>query len=78
MRSLQEIYEAAQSLPVDERAWLIHALWDTMGPKDWPPPSEEWMAEIQRRSEQLDRGQLTVAPWAEIRDRARRQAGIDG
>ncbi len=78
MSSLQEIFEAAQTLPADERVWLIHALWDTVESKDWAPPSEEWIAEAQRRSRQLDAGQMTVSPWPEVRDRARRQAGLDG
>ncbi|MGA2034263.1 MAG: addiction module protein [Thermoguttaceae bacterium] len=78
MTTLQEIIDAAQALPAGERAWLIHALWDTMAPKDWAPPSEEWVAESQRRSEQYDAGRMTASPWPEVRDRARRKAGMDG
>ena len=78
MSSLQEIFEAAQTLPASERAWLIQALWDTVESKDWVPPGEEWITEAQRRSKQLDAGQMTVSPWAEVRARARRQAGLDG
>ena len=50
MSSLQEIFEAAQTLPAGERAWLIHALWGTVESKDWVPPGEEWIAEAQHRS----------------------------
>ena len=78
MSSVEEIFEAAQTLPAGERAWLIHALWDTVESKDWVPPSEEWIAEAQRRSKHLDAGQMTVSPWADVRDRTRRQAGLDG
>jgi putative addiction module component (TIGR02574 family) len=78
MSTLQEIIDAAQALPADERAWLIQALWDTVPPKDWVPPSQEWVAESQRRSEQFDAGRMTASSWPEVRDRARRKAGMDG
>ncbi len=78
MGTLQEIIDAAQALSAGERAWLIHALWDTMAPKDWASPSEEWLAEAQRRSEQYDAGRMTASPWPEVRNRARRKAGMDG
>jgi putative addiction module component (TIGR02574 family) len=78
MTTLQEILDAAQSLPADERARLIHALWDTMTPEDWGPPSEEWIAESQRRSAELDAGRMTASPWPEVRSRARHEAGMDG
>jgi Putative addiction module component len=78
MSSLQEIFEAAQALPAGERASLIHALWGTLDDKDWVPPSKEWILEAQHRSQQLDAAQMSVAPWAEVRLSARRQAGLDG
>ncbi|MGA2063997.1 MAG: addiction module protein [Thermoguttaceae bacterium] len=78
MSTLQEIIDAARALPAGERARLIEALWDTTTPEDWAPPSEEWIAESQRRSEQYDAGRMTASPWPEVRDRARRKAGMDG
>jgi putative addiction module component (TIGR02574 family) len=77
MTSLQEIFTAAQALPADERAQLISALWDTLAPKDWAVPSEDWVAESQRRSDEYDAGRMTASPWSEVRDRARRKAGLD-
>jgi putative addiction module component (TIGR02574 family) len=78
MSSVQEIFEVAKTLPAVERAWLIHALWDTVESKDWMPPSEEWIAEAQQRSKELDAGQMSASPWADVRDRTRRQAGLNG
>ena len=69
MTTLQEILDAAQSLPVGQRVELIDALWETMPPTDSPPPSAEWIAEAQRRSEELDAGRMTSAPWPEVRER---------
>jgi len=49
----------------------------TVSPDDWAPPSEEWIAEAKRRSEAYDAGQMTAAPWPEVRQRARHNAGLD-
>jgi putative addiction module component (TIGR02574 family) len=77
MTTFQEIIDAAQGLPVAERARLITALWDTVSPNDWAPPSDEWIDESQRRSKAFDDGKMSGAPWSEVRERARRQAGLD-
>jgi putative addiction module component (TIGR02574 family) len=76
MTTVQEILDAAQTLPTSERARLIHALWETVSPDDWALPSEEWIAGSQRRSEAYDFGQMTASPWSEVRQRARRKAGF--
>ncbi|NLS95159.1 MAG: addiction module protein [Planctomycetaceae bacterium] len=55
----------------------MEALWDSVSPEDWHLPSQEWLTEIQRRSQELDEGSMTVAPWSEVRKRARRKAGLD-
>jgi putative addiction module component (TIGR02574 family) len=78
MTSLADILTAAQSLPSPERAQLIVALWDNISPDDWVPPSAEWIAEANRRSDALDAGNMTSAEWSEVRERARRKAGLDG
>ena len=77
MITLQDILNAAQSLPSAERAQLIHALWDSISPQDWAPPSDAWVGESQRRSKVFDDGQMTASPWPEVRQRARRKAGLD-
>ena len=77
MTTLQEILDAAQDLPAVERARLIHALWDTVSSDDWVPPSDDWISESRRRSKAYDAGEMTAAPWSEVRQRARRQAGLD-
>jgi putative addiction module component (TIGR02574 family) len=77
MATVEEILDAAQTLPSGERAQLIHALWATVSSDDWTPPSNDWLAEAQRRSEAYDAGEMTAAPWSEVRQRARRKAGLD-
>ena len=77
MTTVQEILDAAQALPSAERAQLIHALWGTVSADDWAPPSDEWVAEAERRSESYDAGKMTASPWSDVRQRARRKAGLD-
>lgn len=77
MTTLQEILAAAQSLPPTDRAQLIYALWDTVSAEDWTPPHDQWLEEVQRRSEAYEAGEMTAAPWQEVRARVRRQAGLD-
>lgn len=77
MTTMQEILDAAQMLPPGERAQTIHALWESVAPEDWTPPNEAWLAEAQRRSDAYDAGQMTASPWSEVRQRARRKAGLD-
>ncbi|APZ94561.1 putative addiction module component [Fuerstiella marisgermanici] len=78
MTTLTEILNAAQSLPSGERAQLIAALWDDVSPTDWVPPDSHWVAEADRRSNAYDSGEMTGAVWADVRQRARRKAGLDG
>ncbi|KLU04001.1 hypothetical protein RISK_003970 [Rhodopirellula islandica] len=78
MTTMNEILTAAKALPSEERARLIEALWDGISPADWVPPDSQWIAEANRRSDAYDSGETSGAPWGEVRERARRQAGLDG
>jgi putative addiction module component (TIGR02574 family) len=77
MNAYDDVLVAAQGLPPNDRIRLVQALWDTVSPEDWPLPSEEWIAEAQRRSIDYDAGRITASPWPEVRARARRKAGLD-
>ncbi len=78
MSTLQEILNAAQSLPPAEKMQLIGALWDSVSPDDWIRPSSELMAEVQRRSAKIDAGEESASSWSDVRQRARGKAGLDG
>ena len=77
MTNLHEILTAAQSLPPQERVQLIAALWSDVSPEQWVPPSQEWLDEVNRRSNDFDAGKITGSAWSEVRQRAQRKAGID-
>ncbi|MEQ8785933.1 MAG: addiction module protein [Pirellulaceae bacterium] len=78
MTDFDEILNAAQSLPGSERAQLIAALWGNLSPEEWLSPSPEWVKEAERRSAQYDANQIAASPWSEVRERARRKAGLAG
>jgi len=77
MSAFDEVLGAAQELPGPDRIRLIGALWDTVSPQEWPLPGDEWIAEAQRRSAELDAGRMTVSPWSDVRLRARKEVGLD-
>lgn len=77
MSTYQEVLHAAQALPAVERVQMIHVLWDTISPDDWQGPSDAWLAEINLRSEAIDREEMSLAPWGEVRERVRREVGLD-
>ncbi|MEM7478186.1 MAG: addiction module protein [Planctomycetota bacterium] len=75
---MSEILAAAQSLSAAERAQLIATVWDSVSPLDWVPPDSKWIAEANRRSDAFDAGEMTGSSWAEVRERACREAGLAG
>jgi putative addiction module component (TIGR02574 family) len=77
MATYDDILGAAQHLPPSERIQLVHALWETVPPEDWPKPSQEWIDEVQRRSAEYDAGRMTATPWPEVHARARQKARLE-
>jgi putative addiction module component (TIGR02574 family) len=76
MPDYDAVLAAASRLPVLDRIQLIEAIWDTVPAGALPPLSDEWIAEIQRRSAQYDAGSVQVVPWEQIRADALRRAGL--
>ena len=77
MASYSDVLDAVRALAPEDRLRLVDALWDDLEPADWPMPDVAWIQEAQRRSDAFDRGQMSAAPWSEVRDRARKQSGLD-
>ena len=76
MPEYEALFADASRLPVAERIQLIEALWDTVPEDALPPLSDEWIAEIQRRSAEFDAGLVEAVPWEEVRADALRRAGL--
>jgi putative addiction module component (TIGR02574 family) len=77
MPTFQDVLDAARALTATDRIRLVDAIWEDVPPADWPPPSDEWLAEVQRRSAEYDAGRMSAAPWSEVQARARMKAGLD-
>ena len=77
MSAFEDVLGAARTLPTTDQLRLIDALWEALPPSEWASPSEEWIAEAQRRSAEYDAGRMSASPWPDVRARARRKAGMD-
>lgn len=78
MSVYEDVLGAAQNLQPLERLRLIDALWESMPPGQRPAPSPEWVEEAELRSAKYDAGEMTASSWEEVRERARKKAGLDG
>jgi putative addiction module component (TIGR02574 family) len=76
MSNYEALLANAVLLPVTDRLQLIDALWDTVPAESLPPLTDEWLAEIQRRSTAYDSGSVQTVPWDQVRADAMRRAGI--
>jgi len=76
MPNYETLLADASCLPVADRIQLIEALWDTLPVDSLPPLSDEWVAEIQRRSAEYDSGSVQTVPWEQIRAEALRRVGL--
>ena len=67
----EQILQSALALPEAEQVELIEAMIAALDLASPEPLDDAWMAEIRRRSAELDAGQVTPIPWSEVRQRAR-------
>jgi putative addiction module component (TIGR02574 family) len=71
MASVDDAYSAAENLGTEEKLQLISRIWESIPAKGDFRPSEADMAEINRRSAELDAGTAVAIPWEEVRDAVR-------
>ena len=72
---LADLKDKAAQLSEAERAELALALIKSLdGPRD-TDVNEAWRAEIERRAEQVERGEVQLIPGDEVFKRLRRQLG---
>jgi putative addiction module component (TIGR02574 family) len=65
----RKLYEEAMKLDPDERAALTGLLIESLDPESEEGVEEVWVAEIERRMEELDKGLVQTVPWEELRAR---------
>jgi putative addiction module component (TIGR02574 family) len=70
MADFDSLFSDASQLPLEVRIELIEALWDTVPERDVPLLSDEWKAEINRRSDEFDAGSVETSSWEQIKSDA--------
>ena len=73
----RKVIEEALRLPPAGRAALAGTLIDSLDEEVDADAEEAWSAEIARRVEELEKGEVKSVPWSEVRRsilRARREA----
>lgn len=64
-----DLFREALRLTEAERAELAGMLLESIEPAPDPDTEQAWLAEIERRMEQLDSGQVKSIPWETVRTR---------
>ncbi len=67
----QQLLASALALPESERLELAEALLAASEPPPPEPTGDAWLAELHRRSAQIDSGEATLTPWPEVKQRVR-------
>ncbi len=65
-RDVAEVIQDALSLPAEARAALAGSLLDSLDTECDSDVEAAWLAEIQRRSAELDSGAVSAIPWREV------------
>ena len=71
----EQLLSEALSLPVSERLDLAAALLEASEPPCPDIQGEAWVAEIKRRSSEVDVGSAVLTPWTEVKRRVKERLG---
>ena len=66
-RAVEELYEQASQLPVEDRAELAGKLLESIEEPPDEGVEEAWAAEIERRMAEYRAGRVKTIPWSEVR-----------
>lgn len=62
------VFEAALALPENERILLVERLLETLGPETDGADEAGLVAELRRRSDEIDQGKADLVPWSELKN----------
>lgn len=68
MSNSDEIFDAVQTLDPSERWQLVSRLWAALPPEAWDGPSDEELAEWDRRIAEIESGQVEAIPGEQVRE----------
>jgi putative addiction module component (TIGR02574 family) len=74
-QAAQQILQAAMALSDDERAEVASALWESIEEGQGPELSPEWQAEIAKRIQEIDSGEVVMLSEEEVNERLREKYG---
>jgi Putative addiction module component len=76
--AIDQVLQAALALSDADQRVLLAALEAAVVERRKLPFDESWLAEIKRRSAELDTGTVERIPWAEVKACVRREVGGGG
>ena len=65
----EQLLASALALPASERLELAEAILEASGPPAPALTGDAWLAELQRRSAEIESGTAPLTPWSEVRRR---------
>jgi putative addiction module component (TIGR02574 family) len=78
MSTPEEIFAAVQSLELSDRWQLVSRLWNALPPEAWEGPTDEEVAEWDRRYAEIERGQVEAVPIEQVREYLRSRIERNG
>jgi putative addiction module component (TIGR02574 family) len=69
--TVQQLLGSAMARSEGQRLEFAEALFAASTPPTPEPTGEAWLAELKRRSDEIDAGTAAVTPWAEVKKRVR-------
>lgn len=75
---LDQVLQAAMSLSEVDRVQLVDALISTLEPEEAAPFDDALLAEIERRSSEIDAGSAVLIPWEQVKEHARNRSRSNG
>jgi putative addiction module component (TIGR02574 family) len=69
----EQLLQSVLALPEDERLELVEALLAKSDQALTRPFDDAWLAEVQRRSAEIDAGTAVLTPWPEVKRRVRQR-----
>lgn len=71
--STEQLLQSALTLPEEERLELVEALLAECDRALARPFDDAWLAEVHRRSAEIDAGTAKLTPWPEVKLRVRKR-----
>ena len=77
-RTAHKLFEEAMRLGPQDRAELAGLLIESLDPESDEGVEQAWLAEVDRRTAELDSGGVQTIPWEELRARVYGRSGDPG